>query len=97
MSNIPDVNQYSEWVGKSFYKWCEENEDDRKIYYVLLYMSGNERVKTERFTSEDTIGPTTMVALTESEIADIRVDNNELYITLHNYNPINAGFKELKF
>lgn len=67
----------SEYIGMNLQDWCKlDIEDKRKIHYTFF----DEDVVRE-FTSEEIMPGEVRWRLVNSTIEDIRLENNEWYIT----------------
>ena len=75
----PEPAQY---IGKDFTEWCSmDPEDHRTIHYNLRHHTESEE-QGIKFTSLDEIDPITLVRVQMSYIEDIRLVDDEWYVTL---------------
>lgn len=70
------------YVGMNFKKWCQlDPDDERKINYTLTgYWAWV--YHEEHFTSDDYCDPMTMFRVQNSTITEIRLENDEWFVTL---------------
>lgn len=76
------VKKPESYIGMNFQKWCRlDPYDERKINYTITGCWGTE-YHEERFTSDDECDPMMMHRIRNSTITEIRLENDEWFVTL---------------
>lgn len=70
------------FIGKDFTEWCSMQPEDRRMIHYHLRHHTESEVGGIRFTSLDEIDPIAFVRVQMSYIEDIRLVDDEWYVTL---------------
>lgn len=71
------------WKGRNYTYWCRaDSKDERKINYTFNWYSIGQGHVVEHYTSDELVDPLTMYKIRNSKINEIKLIDNEWYVTL---------------